>query len=232
MNLYIVVEGEKTEYQLYPKWLSYLVPELSQVYSYKDVIQNNFYIFSGQGIPAIYNHVANAIRDINSFQHYNYLIICLDSDELSVENRKKRLLKHLEHEGVTLNENCQLEIIVQNKCIETWFLGNRKVYKRNPEGKNFKIYSTFYNVELNDPELMPNFRGFFRTAQFHEAYLRVMLKEYNIKYRKSRPKEVLEEKYFNELLKRIEDLPDHLKSFAVFVELCTAIRHKILNSYE
>lgn len=54
MNLYFVLEGEKTEVQLYPKWIEYVLPELSQVDFEKDVVNNHYYIFSGGGIPSIY----------------------------------------------------------------------------------------------------------------------------------------------------------------------------------
>jgi len=132
MNVYILVEGEQTEMQLYPKWLSYIVPELVQVESFNKAKKNSYYIFSGGGMPSIYNHAINAIKDINSIGVYDYLIIALDAEELSPVRRKEKLLEHLAKENVELHKNCKLEVIIHNKCIETWFLGNRKVYKRNP----------------------------------------------------------------------------------------------------
>ncbi len=227
MNLYILVEGEETELQLYPQWLSYLIPELSRVYDYRNVNGNNYYLFSGRGIPSIYRHAANAIRDINTLNSYDYLIVCMDSDELTVERRKEKLLEYLAKENVSIHENCNLKVIIQNRCIETWFLGNRKVYKRNPQGLTFKEYAQFYNVAKRDPELMTKHQDFKQISQFHEAYLREMLKEYRVKYRKSRPKEVLKRTYFDELLKRVSESPRDLQSFSNFLALCGEIKHKI-----
>ena len=228
MNVYILVEGEKTELQLYPKWLSYIIPELFQVDHFARVTKNSYYIFSGGGIPSIYNHAVNAIKDINSIGIYDYLIIALDAEEITPIRRKEKLLEHLEKENVELNKNCKLEVIIHNKCIETWFLGNRKVYKRNPQGERFKKYSKFYNVETSDPELMGKMDDFAITAHFHESYLREMLKEHNLRYRKSRPNVVLEKYYFDELLSRVEDTPIHLQSFSESIKLLKRIKSEML----
>jgi hypothetical protein len=228
MNIYILVEGEETELQLYPQWLSYLLPELSRVNVFNQVVENNYYIFSGQGIPSIYNHTVNAIKDINALgDKYDYLIIALDADELSVEKRAERVLEKINETGIELNPNCQLEIIVHNKCVETWFLGNRNVYKRNPQNERFLEYSKHYNVEENDSELMERLPRFVTTSQFHEAYLREMLNEYNIRYRKSRPNEVLKRYYLKELIKRVQDEPTHLQSFSKFLSLLEMIKLKM-----
>ena len=104
MNLYILVEGSETELQLYPKWLSFLIPQLTSVNRFNTVTQNSYYIFSGQGIPSIYNHAVNAIKDINSLKDkYDYLIVALDAEEISVERRKQKVLEHIEKANVSLN---------------------------------------------------------------------------------------------------------------------------------
>lgn len=230
MNVYILVEGEETELQLYPQWLSYLLPELSRVNAFNRVTENSYYIFSGQGIPSIYNHTINAIKDINALGNkYDYFLVVLDADELTPEGRAERVLEKIKEAKIELNKNCQFEIIVHNRCVETWFLGNRKVYKRNPQGERFLSYSKHYNVEENDPELMEKLPSpnFVTTAQFHEAYLREMLNEYNIRYRKSRPNEVLKEYYLEELIKRVQDKSEHLQSFSKFLELVKAIQKRL-----
>lgn len=227
MNLYFLVEGEETETQLYPKWLSYIVPKLSQVNHYNLVTENNFYIFSGGGIPSIYNHAVNAITDVNSYKKYDYLVIALDGEEISIEKRIQKLIDHLKSNNAILIESCQLVIIVHNPCIETWFLGNRKAYKRNPQGEVFKNFTKHFNVELNDPEIMDKAPPFSLKAHFHGAYLREMLKEHNITYRKSRPQVVLEKHYFDELVNRIRAEPDHLKSLSKCIDFFEKINTKI-----
>ncbi|MFN7503496.1 MAG: hypothetical protein ACK5QV_22090, partial [Dolichospermum sp.] len=60
-------------------------------------------------------------------------------------------------------------------------------------------------------------------ALFHEGYLREIFKERNLSYSKSRPKEVQEKFYLEQLLTRIKTNPDHLHSFQQFIEFCSKI---------
>jgi|GEM_PF-3358452 len=64
MNIYFLFEGKSTETKVYPKYLSYLIPELKKVDNYQEVIENNYYIFSSSGYPSIYDDIEYAIEDI------------------------------------------------------------------------------------------------------------------------------------------------------------------------
>ena len=64
MNLYFLVEGQSTEADVYPAWLSYLIPKLKRVDSFDEVEYNNYYLFSSFGIPSIEKDIINAIEDI------------------------------------------------------------------------------------------------------------------------------------------------------------------------
>jgi hypothetical protein len=110
MNLYILVEGEETELQLYLKWFSYLLPQLNRVNTFNQITKNSYYIFSGQGIPSIYNHTVNAIKDINALKDkYDYLIVALDADELSPERRMEKVLEKINgHPSFLLKNGLQL----------------------------------------------------------------------------------------------------------------------------
>ncbi len=66
MNVYIVVEGSQTEMQVYPAWLGILAPHLSRINNLDELTDNNYYLFTGGGIPSIFRHVSNAVADINS----------------------------------------------------------------------------------------------------------------------------------------------------------------------
>ncbi len=78
MNLYFLVEGNSTEKKIYPRWLEYLIPELTQVKYYDEVIKNNYYLISGQGYPAIlHDGLDNAIDKIKEVNNYYYLGRCL-----------------------------------------------------------------------------------------------------------------------------------------------------------
>lgn len=52
MNFYIVVEGDQTEMSVYPAWLSILAPAYTRIENAWDVGENNYYIFSANGIPS------------------------------------------------------------------------------------------------------------------------------------------------------------------------------------
>jgi hypothetical protein len=88
-------------------------------------------------------------------------------------------------DGVVLNSLCELKIVVQNRCIETWFLGNRKMYAPNPNDEKLIAYSRYYNVKKDDPELMGNYLPEHTHQDFHLQYLRAMLREKRKTYNKS-----------------------------------------------
>ncbi|TAH17457.1 MAG: hypothetical protein EAZ08_13610 [Cytophagales bacterium] len=129
MNIYFLVEGRGTEIKVYPKWLSHLVPELQRVQWHYQVVKNNYFIFSGNGFPSLLdNHLRNCIIDINNVGNYDYFVICLDGDDEGIDIRKQKVLDFMAEEKITLNSDTKFEIIVQNKCIETWFLANPKIF--------------------------------------------------------------------------------------------------------
>ncbi len=75
---------------MYPKWLEILAPNLNRVEHPSDLKENNYYLFSGGGIPSIYNHVANAAEDIIKINSQgeikiDYLIVCIDTEDESRE---------------------------------------------------------------------------------------------------------------------------------------------------
>lgn len=227
MNVYFLVEG-KSEKKVYPKWLKYLLPMLKQVENFDEVEQYNYYLFSSCGYPSILEDIKNAAKDINDCGKYSYLVICMDADEASTEERKEAIMGIFKPGLQELK--AILVIIVQNRCFETWFLGNRKVYPRNLEDDCLRKYCQFYNVSVKDPEMMPTFAGFSSIAQFHGDYLKRMLKEKRIHYTKQNPREVGESYYIEELRKRVTDEPQHLKTLQDFFRFCNAILSTLPNT--
>ena len=231
MNLYFLVEGRSTEKKVYPKFIShYIGDNLTRVNEFDKVLKNNYFLISGNGYPRILSNVLkNSIQDINTINKYDYLIICIDADDNDFEDRQNEVNRYLiefKNEGIELVESCEIILIVQNRCIETWFLGNEKIYKSNPQSQHLNEYQDFYNVKTNDPELLPIHEGFDTHANFHFTYLREMLLERNIRYSKNHPREVAEPYYLDELSKRCENT-GHLKSFKKFIEFCEIIKEKI-----
>lgn len=226
MNLYFILEGEKTEVLLYPKWISNILPTLTKVDFESDVIKNNYYIFSGGGIPSIYNHTVNAIKNINDNPTFDRLIVCLDGEEIGAEKRIKEISDYIKETGVILNEKCKLDFVVQNICIETWFLGNRKIVKKVPEGLLLREFIEHYNVGVECPEEMDKIEGYRNKAHFHYSYFREILKEHNLSYKKSRPNIVMDKTFFDELEKRVTDTI-HLPSFKQLLTLLYEIQASV-----
>ncbi|MEE3719858.1 hypothetical protein V2H45_24255 [Tumidithrix elongata RA019] len=188
MNLYFLVEG-KSEFNLYPKWLTYLLPDFTRVDEFDRISDRNYFIFQGGGQPEIIEeHLPNAIRDINSLSSndnkYDYLLFCLDAEEQTIDELKTEILTSLcSKKDIDLSK-LELVLIIQNRCIETWLLGNRNFvptqFGNTPldECEPFLTYRNYYDVRDKDPELMGIYDNEkFRThAQFHEAYLKAVFK--------------------------------------------------------
>jgi hypothetical protein len=226
MNLYFIVEGRRTEKKVYPEWLNLLIPELNRVNWAFEATSNSYYLFNGNGFPALlHNHLSNSIKEVNELNKFNYLILVLDVDETTVEFRVNEVNSFIVENKLKI-ENCELVIIPQDKCIETWFLGNKSIYKSNPQSSVLRDYVKFYNVKNNDPELMPVFNGFNTHSQFHADYCTEFLRERNIRYSKNNPNGVTEAIYLNRLIERTKET-NHIKSFKNFIEFCNEIRGKI-----
>lgn len=239
MNLFFVFEG-KTEPVIYKSWLSILLPDLTEVKQFSDVNHNNYYYESDMGLPDCYNIAVNAIQDINTIPKYDYLILVLDSDRLTTSEREQEARtiineKLAQEKYHTLPSNCNFKILVQNVCIETWLLGNRKFFVRNPQSESLKQYINYFDVSVNDPEELAN--EFHQNegkkifdcntkAQFHVEYFRELFKERmnGRVYSKSRPYEVNTQGYFEQLLLRVKENTGHLLSFQEFIRFCDFIK--------
>jgi len=226
LNLYFLVEGKKTEPLVYPQWLKYLLPDFNQVSFACDVAngKNNYYLVSGLGMPRLLDiQLPESINEINELGNFDFLILIVDADDMTIEERINEIRQYIRDEKIVLNAKCKLQIIAQKYCMETWFLGNRKVYPRNTDNLDFINHAQHYDVSQNDPEFMvkPNSLA-GSTSIYHELYLRKMLAAKNINYSKSNPKEVGEKYYLEELNKRVNETP-HLSSLKNFFSFCKSI---------
>lgn len=233
MNVYFLVEGRRTEKQVYPKFIEFFFEgKLKPVKFVHEVNNNNYFLLSANGYPRIFNDVLkDSILDINEPENnYQHLFLCIDADENTVAERKQELEQYLtkfeEEESIILDAKCQIHLIVQNRCIETWFLGNKKIYKSNPSSRQLVEYQQFYNVKKNDPELMPVFSNFDNHASFHLRYLKDLLLEKNITYTKRKANSVAEKHYIEQLIQRGNE-DNHLPSFMYFYNLCMQIKEQI-----
>jgi len=221
-NVYFLVEGRRTEMKLYPAWLEELRPDLSRVKNPDDIQTNNYYIFSGNGFPSLlHNHLKNAIQDVNRVGRYTSFVIILDSDEETADKRTEEVLEFYGNSTTGLTDGIRFVVVVQNPCIETWLLGNKKMFKRNPQSEDYRGFIGFYNVQENDPESMEAMPPFEFVAQFHEAYLVAMFEERNQRYSKRNPGIAASEDYLNQLSKRAKQ--GDLTSFQGMLEIMRSL---------
>jgi hypothetical protein len=226
MNIYFLVEGNRTEKKIYPEWIKHLIPSLIRVQYHDQVENNNYYLISGNGYPSIlYDGLDNAIDKITETKKYDYLVICIDSDEEAINERENYVNSFLQEKNVDLGKT---KVIVQNRCIETWLLGNGKIFdSRQPLNHPLSSYVNYYDVSQNDPELMGNF-NMRNHADFHHEYLKKIFESKGITYTKKSPGDAKEKYYLEQLKKRIEDKPAHLQSFQFFLTFCAKVNDSII----
>lgn len=227
MNLYIIVEGDRTELSVYPSWIKQLAPQLSRIDDAWDVTDNTYYLFSGGGIPHIFRHVVNAAIDINNINAqkshgFDYLVVCLDTEENNRSSIEQRIQSELAASGVSLT-NTQLVICEQQVCMETWFLGNRHIFKSNPQSEYYRRCIEYYNVSIENPELMGTNEPELNRAHFHHRYLKEMFKERHMLYAKNNTEEVQKDSYLKELILRYNET-GHLSTFGHWYEFITSLK--------
>lgn len=113
-------------------------------------------------------------------------------------------------------------------CMETWFLGNRKIYTRTPPNADCAFYSNHYDVSKHDPELMKKPDSYNGTnANYHYEYLKIMLSAKNIRYSKSNPQEVHKPHYIEELKNRINSDASSLSSMQTLFRFFDSISRNL-----
>lgn len=230
MNIYFLVEGNSTEKKIYPQWLQYLVPELERVRYFNEVQHNNYYLISGEGYPSIlHNGLQNAVDKIQEVQKYDYLVLCVDADEETVEERVNYIRSFIQKQNLDFGKT-KIEIIIQNRCIETWLLGNRKIFNsRQPLDFPLSDYASYYDVSQHDPEKMGEY-NMRNHADFHFQYLQAIFRARNTVYTKRSPSDAKERYYLEQLQRRIQDECTHLQTFQNFLNFCAMIRKEMSDS--
>lgn len=226
MNLYVVVEGRRTEPKLYGAWLPLLLPGIQQVSRIEDATGNSFFLIAGHGYPSYLNRIQNAVADMaapgSPFTHF---LVCVDAEESGHDARLAEL------EDIIKSANCAVPstVIVADCCIEAWLLGNRKFVKRNPQDAALRDYLQHYDVIEEDPEGMPPLATHRTRAALCLDYLRAVFRERNQRYSKLNPGPAATEPYFNALCERARPRPEgpgHLRSFGRLLALRDHVKHE------
>jgi len=214
MNIYVVVEGSSTEPKVYPCWIREVNPLLTQVNHINEVTNNHFLIRTGGGYPFIFKMIEAAIADTNEHTNFDRLVVALDSEEASYNDRYAEIQEFI----AQYNPRVEVRIIIQHFCIEAWALGNTKVLSAKPRLDKYKEYKAVFDVNTEDPELLPAYvPEDLNRAQFSKKYLNIALqnRRSHLYYSERNPQVIAQPSYFSELKKRLEG--DHIKSFQHFI---------------
>ncbi len=175
------------------------------------------------------NHLVDSIKDINDAGNFDYLVLAIDTDDVTAEEKECEINEFIHCNSIKL-KNCELIIIPQTVCMETWFLGNKTIYSRNPKNKSCSKYAKHYDVSKNDPELMLMDKNHSGTnANYHFSYLKSMLSNKNIRYAKNRPREVGKPYYIENLKRRLMENPSSLKTLKKLFDFFECISNHIKN---
>ncbi|MBN1931651.1 MAG: hypothetical protein JW786_08605 [Desulfobacterales bacterium] len=215
MNIHVVLEGEQACKKVYKCWIPLVNPNLTYVEHISQIIDNNFSITIGGGYPQYLDVIHGAIQDVNSYDNIDRLVIAVDSEEFTYDEKYQEISEYVSQ------FECAPEIVIliQHFCMETWALGNRVIFRPNPQDIKLLEYRRYYNVRVNDPELLPSYsRDDLNRSQFAYMYLRRALhdKYRNLSYTKSNPAAVLHRKYFDRIKERLEQT-GHIPSFRHFL---------------
>jgi hypothetical protein len=222
VNLYLLVEGERTEKLVYRAWLRLLLPQLAEVNSPDDLRDNNYFIVTGNGYPSYLDRLRDSHKDIRDTRAVDHFFLCIDSEDMTYEEKLAEVEREIsaserETKVYASNPSFRTHVIVQHCCLETWFLGNEKMMPVSPQTEPLKEYASFYDVRLMDPECMGRLGTFSRRAQFHFEYLKAMFAARRVRYSKSNPGSVVERHYYEALRARAEKA--HIRSFGVLAKL-------------
>jgi len=226
MNCCILTEDEQSLYRILPYWLDYLDFPCKRVLQISNIQNNNYTLQSGYGIYNLIDEVL--LKTINTIIEYNkqidYLIIILDADEFSIDDRIVKVETKIKDFCCHSKINFKSKVIVCNCCFETWLLCNSKLYPINPPPLDSPFYKffTYYNVKDLDPENMVKSIIPFENTQntkagFHFNYLHEMCRYNHMIYRKNKPDIAANKDFFGEIVTRIETT-NHGKSFKHFCD--------------
>lgn len=215
MNVLVVCEGEIGEKKVYKDWIPRVNPQLSYVSSIEKILENNFSIIIGGGYPNYFEIIESAISDANDHENIDRLVIAVDSEEFSFQEKYDEIDEFIS----AINCSCDIHIIIQHFCLETWGLGNKNIIRPQPQNASLREYKIFFDVRSNDPELLPSYeKDELSRVRFAEKYLRRALNDKfrNLTYTKSNPGVLLHQKYFERVKDRYLN-SNHINSFSSFL---------------
>lgn len=225
MNLYLLLEGKRTEAKIYPSWLACIERPFARMMSVDEVVHStgrSFFSFSANGYPSIVgHHLENAIQDLKRYPGYDWLVVCLDVDESTAADRISEVEQKATQFGLD-GLPVRLFVVAQSRCIESWLLGYPKLIGAAPPSYVAELRD-FYDVRQSCPEAMGMPRSWQVHAQFHAHYLKEAFKAKNVRYAKADPGHASTKSYFDALCSRVLAQPGSLPTFRRFLTFITSI---------
>lgn len=213
MNIYLLVEGRRTEKRVYTSWFLGSIPSLEESVAFDRVGEHSLFCFSGEGFPSVIERaLPNAVRDIRVVNRYDALVLVFDCDDNDREALHDRAARVVEDAG-GLPARTEFVIVLQKRCIESWLLGNKRFIPRVAQSNDLIECKRFFDVNVDCPEQMTapeKFAG--STSSYHLHYLKAAFRERHLTYSKARPAEVASLNYLDELRARHEQ--GHLPGMA------------------
>ena len=226
MNIYLVVEGKKSEDKVYPAWVKFINPALEFTRTLDAVKSNAVYIFSGEGYPAYLNIIKDAAKDMALITDkttgqslFHRLVVAIDAEEMTTSDKVSEIMGCIcAVTGGAHDFDCK--VIVHDFCLETWFLANDRLYK-NAKQSMTSQFRSHYDVATLDPEglFLPLDSRCRTRAQYAFRYLKASISDRWSKqvYSKRNPGAVLHEKYFKAVKKRYDET-GHIQSIRMLFD--------------
>jgi phenylpyruvate tautomerase PptA (4-oxalocrotonate tautomerase family) len=202
VNLCFLVEGAQTEKHVYRAWLKHTFPGFSEVSTTSAMNADTYCIIAGHGNPQYKKRIPELMEDFRTYPAIDHFFICVDAESKEcaevVEEIEAEIVKHIRAEQLSVH------IILQNCCIETWFLGHTALVQQAAEASKLSKLLEFFDVSRNDPEHMGPHPDHPVKAHFHEEYLKELFlaQDPRQRYRKKNPGLVLEKPYLDALRAR------------------------------
>ena len=214
MNIYVVTEG-KSDKKVYKHWVPLVNGDLTYTNSFNDVTNNNFYIKSAFGYPAIKKITQAAVEEIRETNVFDRLVVSVDAEDDEFEDKRDEFDTFIND----LNPTVPYKIIVQFVCLETWALGNRIIVRHHPRSRKVLEYLNYYRVDINDPESLDDYPPEdLNRAQFAKKYLKeLIIDKFNRFYTAKNPDVICNDRYFSRIMERHRDTA-HISSFETFIE--------------
>ncbi len=147
MNLYFLTEDSGAGKLAYKSWIQHLFPHLTEAQAISAVEKNHYFLLAGNGYPSYLNRICAALQDIQDYGNIDHFFICVDTEELSLKEKFEEVQEVLKRSPAFENTH----VILQNCCIETWFLGHSAMLNAEPRSQTLRTYRDFYDVQRERP---------------------------------------------------------------------------------